>query len=126
MAENKALASIKELWEKQIKPLWDKTTQTQKIILGVVVVVVLVGLFSVGMMSSGQGKVVLYSRLTATDFAKVTEKLSEKNVSFSTSGTHTIFLDPKVKDSALKDKYVPHYFDFLFEYGSDSGNIPAC
>ena len=33
---------------------------------------------------------------------------------------------PKVKDSALKDKYVPHYFDFLFEYGSDSGNIPAC
>ncbi|MDQ7045441.1 MAG: cytochrome C [Sulfurimonas sp.] len=33
---------------------------------------------------------------------------------------------PKVKDSALKDKYIPHYFDFLFEYGSDSGNIPAC
>lgn len=33
---------------------------------------------------------------------------------------------PKVKDSALKDKYIPHYYDFLFEYGSDSGNIPAC
>ena len=33
---------------------------------------------------------------------------------------------PKVKDSALKDKYLPHYFDFVFEYGSDSGNIPAC
>ena len=33
---------------------------------------------------------------------------------------------PKVKDSALKDKYLEHYYDFLFEYGSDSGNIPAC
>lgn len=33
---------------------------------------------------------------------------------------------PKVKPSALKDKYIPHYYDFLFEYGSDSGNIPAC
>jgi len=33
---------------------------------------------------------------------------------------------PKVKDSALKDKYLEHYYDFVFEYGSDSGNIPAC
>ena len=33
---------------------------------------------------------------------------------------------PKVGDSALKDKYIPHYFDFLFNYASDSGNIPSC
>ena len=33
---------------------------------------------------------------------------------------------PAVKDKALKDKYLEHYFDFFFEYGSDSGNIPAC
>ncbi len=33
---------------------------------------------------------------------------------------------PNVKDSALKEKYLNHYYDFLFEYGSDSGNIPAC
>lgn len=33
---------------------------------------------------------------------------------------------PKVKDSALKDKYLEHYYDFFFEYASDSGNIPAC
>ena len=33
---------------------------------------------------------------------------------------------PKIKDSALKDKYIEHYYDFVFEYGSDSGNIPAC
>ena len=33
---------------------------------------------------------------------------------------------PKVKKGALKEKYIPHYFDFVFEYASDSGNIPAC
>ena len=33
---------------------------------------------------------------------------------------------PKAKDSALKDKYLEHYYDFFFEYASDSGNIPAC
>jgi len=33
---------------------------------------------------------------------------------------------PNVKDSALKDKYMQHYYDFLFEYASDSGNVPAC
>ncbi len=33
---------------------------------------------------------------------------------------------PKVKEGALKGKYIEHYYDFLFKYGSDSGNIPAC
>ncbi len=33
---------------------------------------------------------------------------------------------PNVKDGALKGKYLPHYFDFFHEYGSDSGNVPSC
>jgi len=33
---------------------------------------------------------------------------------------------PKVADKAFKEKYIPHYYDFVLEYGSDSGNIPAC
>ena len=33
---------------------------------------------------------------------------------------------PKVKDGALKDKYLEHYYDFFYEYGSDSGNVPSC
>lgn len=33
---------------------------------------------------------------------------------------------PKVKDDALKDKFMPHYFDFFYEYASDSGNVPSC
>ena len=30
---------------------------------------------------------------------------------------------PGAEDSALKDRYLEHYFDFFFEYGSDSGNM---
>ncbi|MEA2098537.1 MAG: cytochrome C [Campylobacterota bacterium] len=33
---------------------------------------------------------------------------------------------PSVKDKAIKDKYIQHYFDFFKEYGSDSGNVPSC
>ncbi len=35
-------------------------------------------------------------------------------------------LCPSVKDKALKEKYLQHYFDFFKEYGSDSGNVPSC
>jgi hypothetical protein len=33
---------------------------------------------------------------------------------------------PNVKDKSLKDKFLPHYFDFFYEYASDSGNVPSC
>ncbi|TET88331.1 MAG: cytochrome C [Sulfurovum sp.] len=26
----------------------------------------------------------------------------------------------------LKEKYVPHIYDFAHEYASDSGNVPSC
>ncbi|MBM9604536.1 hypothetical protein [Desulfopila inferna] len=26
----------------------------------------------------------------------------------------------------LKDAYLPHVYDFLYNYASDSGNVPAC
>ncbi len=31
---------------------------------------------------------------------------------------------PLVKD--VKDKYLDDLFDFFYEYGSDSGNVPSC
>lgn len=33
---------------------------------------------------------------------------------------------PKVKDSAVKEKFLKHYYDFLHEFASDSGNVPSC
>ncbi len=35
-------------------------------------------------------------------------------------------LCPTAKDKALKSKYLPHYYDFFFEYANDSGNVPSC
>jgi hypothetical protein len=26
----------------------------------------------------------------------------------------------------IKEKYVPHLYDFSYEYASDSGNVPSC
>ena len=31
---------------------------------------------------------------------------------------------PKVK--GVKEKYLPDLYDFFYEYGSDSGNVPSC
>ena len=31
---------------------------------------------------------------------------------------------PKVK--SLKESYLPHLFDFFYEYANDSGNVPSC
>ena len=31
---------------------------------------------------------------------------------------------PKVKK--VKEKYVPHFYDFFYEYANDSGNVPSC
>jgi len=33
---------------------------------------------------------------------------------------------PSVKDKAIKDKYMDHYFDFFHNYANDSGNVPSC
>lgn len=33
---------------------------------------------------------------------------------------------PKVKDKALKSKYMKDYYDFFHDFASDSGNVPSC
>jgi len=33
---------------------------------------------------------------------------------------------PNVTDKDVKEKYIPHYYDFFYEYASDSGNVPSC
>lgn len=37
---------------------------------------------------------------------------------------HIKTICPKAK--VLKEKYVPHVYDFLYNYASDSGNVPSC
>lgn len=30
------------------------------------------------------------------------------------------------KSKPLKEKYLPHVYDFLYNFASDSGNVPSC
>ena len=31
---------------------------------------------------------------------------------------------PKVKE--VNERFIPHYYDFFYEYANDSGNVPSC
>ena len=33
---------------------------------------------------------------------------------------------PNVSDDDVKDTFLPHYYDFFYQYASDSGNVPSC
>ena len=33
---------------------------------------------------------------------------------------------PNATDKQLKDKFMKHYYDFFYNYASDSGNVPSC
>ncbi len=33
---------------------------------------------------------------------------------------------PKADLDSLKDSWIPHIYDFSYEYASDSGNVPSC
>ena len=35
-------------------------------------------------------------------------------------------LCPDVKDKQIKDKFMPHYYDFFNNFANDSGNVPSC
>ena len=35
-------------------------------------------------------------------------------------------LCPKADDGDLNDKNLPHFYDFFYKFGSDSGNVPSC
>ena len=33
---------------------------------------------------------------------------------------------PRTPSKSLDEKYIPHYYDFFYEYANDSGNVPSC
>ena len=35
-------------------------------------------------------------------------------------------LCPDIKEGSIKDSWVPHIYDFSYEYANDSGNVPSC
>ena len=39
-------------------------------------------------------------------------------------GQEIMTICPNVKE--VDDKYIEHYYDFFYNYASDSGNVPSC
>ena len=35
-------------------------------------------------------------------------------------------LCPDIKEGSIKDSWVPHIYDFSYEFANDSGNVPSC
>lgn len=33
---------------------------------------------------------------------------------------------PSIEKGQLKEKWLPHIYDFSYEYANDSGNVPSC
>jgi len=33
---------------------------------------------------------------------------------------------PNIEESKIKDKWIPHIYDFSYEFANDSGNVPSC
>ena len=33
---------------------------------------------------------------------------------------------PNIDSSKVKDKWIPHIYDFSYEFANDSGNVPSC
>ena len=56
--------------------------------------------------------------------AKHTQDGWEKIKQNGKLGEEIMKICPEVKE--VKEKYLPHYYDFFYEYASDSGNVPSC
>lgn len=94
------MPNYKEILEKT-KTFFTKLDTTKKILLGVIAVALIVALSFVANISSSQETVALYTKLDATEFAKITEKLKESNYKFTTKGTEAIFINPAKREEIL-------------------------
>ncbi len=95
----------------QFMDAFQKLDTTRKIIILAIALTFLGAIVAVSFVSSAQAKSVLFKGLEVEDFAKITAKLDDLNISFSTSGTHSIFVDEKRRDEVImalaQDNMIP-------------------
>ena len=73
--------------------MWNKISNKQKIIGGVVLAVAVAGIIAVMTIStSGQGVPLFTNTLAEADFDRITSKLVELNIPFTTKGKSQIFV----------------------------------
>lgn len=71
----------------QIKEIYSKLDNTKRLIIGGVVLIFFVGLIALFSVSSERGNVLLLPDMTTDEFGKITKKLDELGIQYSTTGT---------------------------------------
>lgn len=76
-----------------IKNIWDKTGLTQKLIAGAVILAFVVGIILLFSFNSGKAGVSLFSKaLSEEDFERITTKLAEEKIQFTSKNRSNIFV----------------------------------
>lgn len=84
---------ITNLWN-QLLEIYGKLDRNKKIILGAVLLVFVVGFVALVTISGEKGNVMLLPEMSVEEFGKVTKKLDELGISYSSSGT-SVYVNPK-------------------------------
>jgi flagellar M-ring protein FliF len=85
----------------QMKEILSKLDKTKKIIIGVVIGVVIISFMALLSVSSGESNSLLFAKLSADEFGKVTKKLDEMGFFYDTRGAASIFVKPAKRELIL-------------------------
>ena len=103
-----------------------------KKILQIVLVVTAVALMSTGAMADvKKGQKIIIKKLKS-DCGMNGGEIAKKHTQEEWKSINdTGALPSKIQEicpssQPLKDKFYPHVYDFLYNFASDSGNVPAC
>lgn len=85
----------------QFADSFQKLDTTRKIVILSIALTFVGAIIAVSVVSSSQTQNVLFKNMDVEEFAKVTAKLDDLGVKFSTSGTHTVFVAGDKRDEVV-------------------------
>jgi flagellar M-ring protein FliF len=91
---------LKKLFERG-KEIYSKLDTTKKIIIGSIAGVVLIAFVVLFAVSANKPNVVLFTELPTEEFGSVTKKLDELGIKYTTSGSNTVLVDAKFRETAM-------------------------
>lgn len=91
---------LKQLFERA-KDIYSKLDTTKKIIIGSIAGVVVVAFIVLFAVSASKPNVVLFTDLPTEEFGTVTKKLDELGIKYTTSGSNTVMVDSKFRETAM-------------------------
>ena len=95
----------------QAKTLWESLDNKKKIIIVGGIGVLVIALASIANFSTKSPKVLLYDDLRTDDYGKITKSLSAMGYSWKASGTNSIYVDAKERQSIItrlaQDNLIP-------------------